>query len=234
MDQEIPLTPQPDTTTPHQETPVQTPVNNGGSKGGGKKVLIVLLVLVLMALSAAGAWYYQQQEIKKLKNENASLEAANAQPAQAEVTKVNIVTTPDAAFTAELPEGWTFGLCAEVDTVFLAPSAGLLGKCQTENGGTVVLSRTNASSVTPESQYKTAANTDVTYSTVDVAGVSGIKATYTTTAEGAGGYPPAGTKVTVYETVKDGKLYSFTYNQLPGEADNSATFESIVSSIVIP
>lgn len=197
-----------------------------------KKPLLVLLVILLIAGASFGVWYWQQRKIDDLNQQLiAAKNAQQAPAAAADPVKVRLVGPIESSFTVALPDAWVFGVCPDNEIIFLAPTKGKLGKCNSESFGTVSISKLSGDAREPETAFADASvYGSVSYEVVTVNGVPGVKVGYTLLDNGILGYPPVNTKFVEYTFFKDGSSYVMVYHQQPGDTDYEAVFEAIATS----
>ncbi|MEO5628109.1 MAG: hypothetical protein ABIQ89_04465 [Candidatus Saccharimonadales bacterium] len=198
----------------------------------GFSPLIILLVIVILGVLGFAGWtVWKKSKATPATTSSAKTEVTKDKTAKPEPT----YTMPtSAAFRVVAPDGWVNSTCADnPDTLFLATTSDKLGKCQSDFGGTVVISKVSGNATQPESYYSSDASLgSVVYSDVTIDGVSGHKVSYTVTGAAEVG-PAVGTQQTTYILYDGTSSYIITYTRLSGEADLSAEVQALAESFHI-
>lgn len=199
----------------------------------GFSIWIILLILLLLAILGFAGWRIWKADDSGSEppatSESSPETDAAEEPAEPEPT---YAMPPSGAYRVEQPDGWVKGTCADSsDLLFLAPSNDKLGTCNSENGGTVAISKNNGDVSQPESYYTSNAEYgSVSYGTFTADGITGYKVSYEIVAESILGYPPVGTEQTQYTLFDGTNSFVIVYTRLPGHADVSATVQALAES----
>lgn len=205
--------------------------------------LITLIALPVLIFSIAGiAIHSAKNEFNsRPKLETTSISKKKAEKSdKKEVAKQESVADPYASwksfssssglFSLKYPEGWSSLTCGDDSTLFLAPNATALGRCNSDAGSQIMVTSStgdNRSSYTlSASQYP-----DLKTEAVVVDGVSGNKfsGTFKST-PGAGGIGPVdGDKQINYVFYTNGRTYAAMYVQKASYSDVSTEFNQMVS-----
>jgi len=202
-------------------------------RGFSHLLLIILLLLVIAGIVFAGLNVWNSRKTTKEDPITGSSSVTKETPEPPAPAPTRVAPTSE-AFEVTLPDGWVDGRCEDsADIVFLAPTADLLGKCQTESFGMVSVSRAEGDQRrTEESFMADDYYGSTTYEAVTIDDLPGYKVTYTVATETELGYPPVGTYEAMYHLydADSNKTYILGYRQFEGDPDHKATFATIAES----
>lgn len=186
----------------------------------------LVLIALLLLLAFVGWRVWEARSDKEVEAPVASQTTKSADD-----TPLNYIQPPSEDYRAALPEGWVSGTCPDSpDILFMAPSNDMLGKCNSEFGGTVIISRSDGNTGYGEDYYTSDASYGgVTYEAVTIDGIEGYKVAYTVAGEVMVG-PAAGSQIVQYVLFDGTNTWSVTYTQLAGDPDNKAHAQSIAES----
>lgn len=204
---------------------------------GVSRVLILLIILFLLLL-AGGAWWVWQS------NEPQPLPADTSEATPSESTDQTTESDPTGehdhsvaarpvseAYSVRIPDGWVSANCEDnEDILFVAPNDEQLGKCASEFGGAVTISKQAGDAREPESVYTSRTDiSDVNYAGTTVAGMEATRVAYTQAEEPMVG-PPVGTDFVIVIAFDGTNSYILSYSRYPDWEDNLEHFDAIVNT----
>jgi hypothetical protein len=193
-------------------------------------ILLIILVLAILGFVGWRAWIAEESasDIPHTSDTGSESETPE-EPAEPEPT---YALPPSKAYRVAQPNEWVTRTCPDSpDLLFLAPSSDKLGTCNSENGGTVAISKNGGNLSQPESYYTSNAEySGVSYTAFSADGISGYKVSYTIAAENILGYPPVGTQQTQYLLFDGTSSFTIVYTRLPGHADVSTAVQALAES----
>lgn len=225
---------------------MDTNTNQEVKKFNSKKVFATIgIVLIVIILVAAGIWYFVQNAENKVPVDNTPIKTASssAQPKSASVSALDktlgwqTYKNTIVGFTIKYPLKWvseTIGTnpsCTD-DQAFFAPDGVTLGRCSSGFGGIINISRTQeGDNLTKQAAaYIEADYKDLVKTMTFVAGKKAEKITGVSKISNDM-LDQTGYTVIVYIVDLGTRALVIGYIQSPKWADNSANFETMVSSL---
>lgn len=200
------------------------------NQGGFSPVTILLVLLLTATLAFTVLRVYDSKDTRSSTPPSSS--DASSDPAPVDDPDLAYVRPPSEVYRVAQPEGWVKSTCSDSpDLLFLAPSTDKLGKCNSESGGTVLISksagdiREPATAFTGNPQY-----TSVSYEATTIDGMAGYKVAYAIAATGDPGYPPPGTKHIQYVLFDGTNSFIIIHTRLPADPDLSAIVQTMAET----
>lgn len=214
-----------------------------------KKVLVVVVAgaLVLSAV-VAGFYYYVSQndlgfsigsvEIKQAspsaKPATQSAETASPTANESETENWKTIESTAIGYSIKTPQSWLVTLGAEdkqctPNMDFIAPTKDILGKCGSEFGGLIVITKREEAFSDHEKNVDTGSLKNPVVSNTKVDGAKAIKVTGTINFADDP-YEMNGSDSIEYYVKYDDQVLVITYLRKPAWIDYSETFEKIVST----
>lgn len=193
---------------------------------GFSHLIILLLILLLLVIGFVG-WRVWDSKKGSDTSGSSSVEKTD-EPAE----EVTVVMPPSEGYQVALPDTWVSSTCADSpDLLFLAPTEDKLGKCNTESGGTVAISRNDGNIGYGADYYEADPYYgDVVYSAITIDGIEGYKVSYSVATETELGFPPIGTQVVQYVLFDGTDTYMMTYTRMSGDPDLTAEVQTLAES----
>lgn len=195
--------------------------------------IILLILLILAALGFAGwrVWSADDDTATPSTTESASEKEPEGDEMSAEPEPIYAMP-PSEAYRVELPVSWVKKICPDSENLlFLAPTTDKLGTCNSENGGTVAITKNSGDVGHPESYYMSDPHYgSVSYSAFAADSITGHKAAYTIATEDVLGYPPVGTQQTQYVLFDGANSFVIAYTRFSGDPDLAATVQALAES----
>lgn len=189
--------------------------------------LIVVIVVVLAGIGFAGWRVWEAREADKRAETPAAVQAGDQ-----ETTDATYVRPASKNYQVIPPNGWASATCDDVpNTLFLAPTENMLGKCDGSGyGGTVFIFGQEGNTGLGADSYLDPFYGNATHTNVTIDGIKGYKVAYTTATLRDTTSPPIGTKIVQYVLFDGTDTWTITYTQLSGDPDNSAAAEAVAQS----
>lgn len=189
--------------------------------------LYLILGLVLILVIGLVGW-----RVWAMRSDKAADTPAKITEKTAAEPELNYIQPPNEAYKVALPDTWVNSSCPDTpDLLFLAPTIDKLGKCNSESGGTVVVTRNDGNTGYGEDYYTESDYYDSpVYTVVTIDGIEGYKVAYTVGSDDGLGYPPIGTQVVRYVLFDGTDTYSINYTRFAGDPDESAKAQFIAES----
>ncbi|MEK7600136.1 MAG: hypothetical protein AAB462_03835 [Patescibacteria group bacterium] len=197
----------------------------------GFSPLIIILILLLLAIIGFAGWRIWSKDTPSSRADTKTASSSDKDGA-GEAAEPAYAMPVSEAYRVALPATWVSATCADnSDILFLAPTTDKLGKCASESGGTVAVSK-NSGDTSHNEEYYTSDDhyASVNYSPVTIDGITGSKVTYTIATENIIGYPPVGTQQIIYSLFDGTNTFSLSYTRFAGEPDLAAAVQTLAES----
>ena len=205
---------------------------NARNQKGFAPWLIILILLILLLLGFVGWRVWDSRDDGGGSTPDSSESAGSDEAGDEPEATVTTVMPPSEAYRVALPEGWVKAICPDTEhLLFLAQTTDKLGKCNTESGGTVAITKTGSDAGHPESYYTADPYYGgVSYAPVMIDSMAGYKVAYTVASADGLGYPPVGTHQIQYVLFDGPSSYVLVYTRFAADPDLSAAFQTLAES----
>ncbi|HTE58232.1 MAG TPA: hypothetical protein VK694_05810 [Verrucomicrobiae bacterium] len=200
---------------------------------GFSPIFIILILLLLALLGFAGWRIWESRDDKGGKIPSSSDSApASADPEEPAAPALNYVKPPSEVYRVALPDTWVKATCPDTpDLLFLAPTTDKLGKCNSEFGGTVTISKASGDVSHPAAYYSGDSHlSGVSYATTTIDSINGYKVSYTVSTEYEIGTPAVGTQQTQWVLFDGTNSFIMVYTRLPGDPDLAAAAQTLAET----
>ena len=198
---------------------------------GFSHFIIILLVLILAILGVIGWRVWESSKTDDSATPSASSNSKKKSTDKG-ITTFTYVKPVSESYRVALPTGWVSGTCADnTEILFLAPTTDKLGKCSSESGGTVAVSK-NSGDIGHNEEYYTSDDYfgSPVFTPITIDGITGYKVSYSVATDTELGYPPVGTQIVHYSLFDGTNTYTLTYNRFAGDPDLTATVQTLAES----
>lgn len=200
---------------------------------GFSPLFIVLILLILALLGFAGWRIWESKDDKGSgKPESSESTPSSGDSEEPAPPALNYVKPPSEVYRVALPDTWVKATCPDTpDLLFLAPTTDKLGRCNSESGGTVAISKASGDVSHPATYYTGDSHlSGVSHAAITIDGINGYKVAYTIAVEYELGYPPVGTQQTQWVLFDGTNSFIIVYTRLPGDPDLAATAQTLAET----